>query len=297
MFQDPWKVISIAGIGAVLGILSMMLVALSLSWTGRLFGGSGSNADMRVAVAWSGLPAIIGLVISLLHQVIWQTPAGTPDGLFYAVGGIWSLVLLLAMVRRLQGFGVGRSLLSYGLAAFLILVVVSGFQIFVIAPFYSASKSMLPTFDAGDYFFVSKLPYRFSAPARGDLIVFRSPSDNKTDYVKRIVGLLGDHIQLIHRILYVNGKSVDRQPMDDYVDAGQAYRKIVETLPDGAEYRIIESQGGELPADNTPEYVVPSGHYFVLGDNRDNSLDSRFLAQIGYVPSANLIGKIVVALH
>ena len=181
-------------------------------------------------------------------------------------------------------------------------------------PFNIPSGSMIPTLLVGDYLFVSKYSYGYSQyslplspplfsgrilshePQRGDVIVFKLPRDTRVDYIKRLIGLPGDRIQVIHGVLNINGKPVERQQIDDYVERDNqgGVRRVVrymETLPNGRKHPIIEALGDEGPADNTPEYVVPAGHYFMMGDNRDNSQDSRFLSEVGYVPGENLVGR------
>ncbi len=180
-------------------------------------------------------------------------------------------------------------------------------------PFSIPSGSMLPTLLVGDYLFVSKYSYGysryslpfglplipgrifFSEPKRGDVAVFKLPSDNKTDYIKRIVGLPGDRIQVLGGILHVNGTPVQRQPIENYerrVRYGNTVRftQYIETLPNGRRHRIIE-ESDQRRLDNTGEYIVPAGHYFAMGDNRDNSLDSRVLNGVGFVPARNLVGR------
>ncbi len=180
-------------------------------------------------------------------------------------------------------------------------------------PFNIPSGSMIPTLLVGDYLFVSKfsfgysrhsLPFSlplipgrifFSEPERGDVAVFKLPLDNKTDYIKRIIGLPGDRIQLIDGILNINGEQVKRERTEDYVvrnHNGDIRRisRYIETLPNGRRHHILEvSDRG--PYDNTDLYIVPAGHYFVMGDNRDRSRDSRFLGDIGFVPVENLVGR------
>jgi len=179
-------------------------------------------------------------------------------------------------------------------------------------PFNIPSGSMIPTLLVGDYLFVSKYSYGYSRyslplgpplfdgrilehqPQRGDVVVFKLPTDNSTDYIKRLIGLPGDHIQVIQGVLNINGKPVELQQVDDYVERNASLSRFVqyaETLPNGKRHPIIKSAGAAGPANNTPEYVVPDGHYFMMGDNRDNSLDSRFLNNVGYVPAENLVGK------
>ena len=181
---------------------------------------------------------------------------------------------------------------------------------FAYEPFNIPSGSMIPTLLVGDYLFVSKLSYGysdhslpfspplisgrllFSEPERGDVAVFKLPSDNKTDYIKRIIGLPGDRIQVVKGILHINGKAVVRKRVDDYVqrdEAGNIRRvpRFLETLPKGRSYSILE-ESDQFPLDNTPVYTVPEGHYFAMGDNRDHSSDSRV---IGFIPAKNLEGR------
>jgi signal peptidase I len=125
--------------------------------------------------------------------------------------------------------------------------------------------------------------------------VFKLPRDNKTDYIKRIIGLPGDRIQMINGILNINGEPVKRDRIEDFVTTDQFGRQVrvaqyIETLPNGRKHRIIEeSDTGSL--DNTQVYVVPENHFFCMGDNRDNSLDSRVSSMVGFVPVENLVGR------
>jgi signal peptidase I len=194
--------------------------------------------------------------------------------------------------------------------AVLIAVVI---RTFAFEPFNIPSGSMIPTLLVGDYLFVSKYAYGYSRyslpfglplisgrilahePRRGDVVVFKLPSDNKTDYIKRIIGLPGDRIQVRGGIVHINGEPVERVPIGEYAVPGsngsarrfQLYR---ETLPNGVSHPIIEMTDSG-PYDNTGVYVVPPGHYFAMGDNRDSSRDSRFLGEVGYVPLENLVGR------
>lgn len=192
--------------------------------------------------------------------------------------------------------------------AVLIAIVV---RTFLFEPFSIPSGSMIPTLLIGDYLFVSKYSYGYSRfsfplslplfsgrvlghdPERGDVVVFKLPSDNTTDYIKRVIGLPGDRIQLKGGLLYINDVPVKREPVAEPTwDGGpaHAFHEYIETLPNGRRHTIIElSDDG--PYDNTGVYVVPEGHYFMMGDNRDSSRDSRFLDTVGYVPFENLIGR------
>lgn len=180
-------------------------------------------------------------------------------------------------------------------------------------PFNIPSKSMVPTLLVGDFLFVSKFSYGYGntgtfwgiapfegrfmghAPQRGDVVVFKTPRDNKTDYIKRLIGLPDDKIQMIHGILYVNGVPVDRErlekPFEEDADHISTYgvTDYIEHLPGGVNH-VIRKQGDNNYLDNTDVFTVPPHHYFFMGDNRDNSQDSR-TNMVGYVPEENLVGK------
>ncbi|MEN3793719.1 signal peptidase I [Fulvimarina sp. MAC3] len=174
-------------------------------------------------------------------------------------------------------------------------------------PFSIPSGSMMPTLLIGDYLFVSKWSYGYSRysvplslplfegrilasdPTRGDIVVFRKPGEEDTDYIKRLVGLPGDRVQMREGVLYLNGTAVPRVPAGTFVgEDGEEIAQFRETLPNGKSYMTL-NLGDDLPGDNTREFLVPEGHYFMMGDNRDNSLDSRF--DVGYVPFENFVGK------
>lgn len=177
-------------------------------------------------------------------------------------------------------------------------------------PFNIPSGSMVPTLLIGDYLFVSKFSYGYSryslplrpplfkgrvlskAPERGDVAVFRKPPSNEETFIKRIVGLPGDRIQVVNGILHINGEAVKRQRIDDFLYEPRPGAKnfvphYLETLPNGVVHPIIEVNGDIGPADNTRVFQVPPGQYFAMGDNRDNSADSR----TGWtVPLDNFVG-------
>lgn len=187
-------------------------------------------------------------------------------------------------------------------------------RVLLFQPFTIPSASMEPNLYEGDYIVVSKWSYGYSKhsipfsppvfngrilgrePARGDIAVFKLPRDNKTDYIKRVIGLPGDKVQMIANKLYINGAPVQdvvvtRAEMADMFGP-RAVTQVRETLPGGKSFMTQDfGPGNEL--DDTPLYEVPAGHYFMMGDNRDNSIDSRveMSSGVGMVPAENLVGK------
>ena len=180
---------------------------------------------------------------------------------------------------------------------------------FIFQPFYIPSSSMEPTLLIGDRIFVSKYTYGFSKhsfpfspaifderifykkPKQGDLVVFKTPVDNRTDYIKRLIGLPGDEVQFIEGDIFINDKKILRKKVTttDLVRCGEISFKVnvyEETLPNGKKYIAVYNEEGTLQ--NTKKFKVPENHFFFLGDNRDCSKDSRYL---GSVNSVNLVGK------
>ncbi len=198
---------------------------------------------------------------------------------------------------------------TIGIALLVALVIRS----LLFQPFNIPSGSMMGTLLVGDYLFVSKFTYGYSryslpfgfipfsgrvmgrVPERGDVVVFKLPSDNQTDYIKRVVGLPGDRIQVRGGILHINDVAVPRERVEDFpyelrngdIRYVPQYR---ETMPNGAEYLTLDSTPNGA-VDNTGVYEVPEGHLFMMGDNRDSSQDSRFLGAVGYVPVENVVGR------
>ena len=179
-------------------------------------------------------------------------------------------------------------------------------------PFRIPSGSMYPTLEVGDYLFVSKYTYGYSKhsfpaslapikgriwasePNRGDIVVFKFPVDNKTDFIKRVIGLPGDTVEVRDGVLYINDKPVERKEIgeymiDEFTIRPEIYTEYEETLPNGIKHRILEISDHERQVDNTTKVTIPEDHYFVMGDNRDRSDDSR--VSVGFVPKENLVGK------
>ncbi|NVJ90672.1 MAG: signal peptidase I [Methylocystaceae bacterium] len=194
------------------------------------------------------------------------------------------------------------------------IVLALGIRTVAFEPFNIPSGSMKPTLLIGDYLFVSKYSYGYSTfslpfgvnlfdgrimesqPKRGDVAVFKLPTDPSKDYIKRIIGLPGDKIQVVKGILHINGKAVKREKIGEFVTREkngsiQRTTKYLETLPNGVVHEIAEENDHWDWPDDTPVYTVPPQHYFAMGDNRDHSQDSRFLPQVGFIPAKNLVGR------
>jgi signal peptidase I len=205
-------------------------------------------------------------------------------------------------------------------------LIAIGVRTVAFEPFNIPSGSMEPTLLVGDYLFVSKFSYGYSKfslpfapplfsgrlfgslPKRGDVAVFKYPRDTSTDYIKRIIGLPGDRIQVKQGQLYINGQECPREPLGKYRtdDNGYAMNEqlYMETLPNGVRHQILKATDGteaskrpgfdparDFDPNNTIEYVVPPDHVFAMGDHRDNSMDSRFMNAVGFVPVENLVGR------
>ncbi len=209
-------------------------------------------------------------------------------------------------VKAEGGFG---EVLKIFVSAFFIAFLIRSFAY---EPFSIPSGSMQPTLEIGDTLFVSKFAYGYgpySIPfvqlpfegriwgadaKRGDIIVFKLPTDPSTDYIKRIIGLPGDTVQVRDGLLYLNDNPVPREFVGDSLEFFSGIRiprqVYIEDLPDAEPYAIHEQGPGE-PLDNTRLFKVPAGHYFVMGDNRDGSQDSRVFSKVGYIPAENIVGR------
>ena len=194
------------------------------------------------------------------------------------------------------------------LAVFIAILIRS----FIVEPFNIPSGSMKPNLLVGDFIFVSKWSYGYSKhslpfsiplipgkffarlPDRGDIVVFKTPYDNRTDYIKRVIGLPGDEIEIINGQIFINSKIIIKEKIDDFIDIDKynntkRIRKYKEYFYD-IEIDVLDLLDNGI-VDNTQLYKVPKKHFFVMGDNRDNSQDSRFLNKVGFVPFENLVGK------
>ncbi|MEM9207028.1 MAG: signal peptidase I [Pseudomonadota bacterium] len=200
--------------------------------------------------------------------------------------------------------GIGETIKIIVQALLLALVI----RTLLFQPFNIPSGSMKPTLLVGDFLFVSKFSYGYSQfsipfspplfdgrifsdePERGDVAVFKLPRDNQTDYIKRVVGLPGEEIQMIDGVLHIDGTAVAREDAGSFDDNGQQVRQFKETLPNGVSYMTLDLVENGF-ADNTPVFEVPENHYFMMGDNRDNSTDSRVPGAVGFVPLENFVGR------
>ncbi|MDF8333946.1 signal peptidase I [Novosphingobium cyanobacteriorum] len=226
---------------------------------------------------------------------------------------------------------------SFGVFLVKLVLIVAIFRSFIFSPFNIPSESMLPRLENGDYLLAAKWPFGYSRyslpfsvpllpkrilagqPNRGDVVIFKAPPGNDVDYIKRVIGLPGDTVQMIGGVLNINGKPVPKVKIEDFVIPVSAntncvspefevmekdgtptchYPQFRETMPEGKSYNVLDL--GYRQQDDTVPVVVPEGHLFLMGDNRDNSMDSRFPAVegggIGLVPQDNLVGRATIVM-
>ena len=223
-------------------------------------------------------------------------------------GIIWGIDSMFFAQRRLERAAARGEqdpdlpiLVDYAKSFFPIFVIVLVLRSFLVEPFRIPSGSMIPTLLVGDFILVNKYTYgirlpvlnkkviKLGAPERGDVVVFRYPLDPATPFIKRVIGLPGDRVSYREKQVYINGEPVERTSGGTYVGLRSAARHtganlFAETLDGNRHNILVAPSGGGMNG----EFEVPDGHYFVLGDNRDNSRDSRYW---GYVPDQNLVGK------
>ena len=291
---------------------------------------TGQDDERPLSTTRAVCAAVLSLGVPGLGQILggawgrgwaWYAAGGGLGLLLLAVAAVAAPTLLVAvafipaLLATLLLFNVGASLDAYRVArgwrvrsrrwfrstlvsAVLMVAIAGGvdFATTAVAPWRSfsiPSGSMLPTLQVGDYMLVDAR-MRGTLPNRGDVVVFTGPKDGRIDYVKRVVGLPGERVQMKGGRLWLNGAMVPRRDGGTYLASGEGppvmLRRYVETLPGGRQHAILEASDNEM-LDNTNEFVVPSGHFFVLGDNRDNSVDSRVMNAVGFVPVANVIGR------
>ena len=216
----------------------------------------------------------------------------------------------MAARKRKEKSGIGDTIRTLVYAVLIAIAI----RTVAYEPFNIPSGSMRPTLLVGDYLFVSKFSYGYSRyslpfslplfsgrvfgsePGRGDVAVFKTPSDNSTDFIKRIIGLPGDRIQIRDGVVFINDVAIARRRVEDFLLEGRngsvvRIPQYLETMPGGETYLTLDE--GRRSADNTRVFTVTEGHFFVMGDNRDNSADSRFAVPtgVGLVPAENLVGR------
>lgn len=317
-----WKIaLLVIVVGCLVGIINLYLCALLLAWAGKLVRGRASALQIRAVIAWAFVPLVASLLIlvmSLAGLAIVGVDTTQTAQIVAGIFGIWSVIAMIIMLSRVQGFGPVRAVLNFVLGVIFLFGVSLLIRTFLFEPFNMPSGSMEPTLLIGDQFFASKFSYGYtryslpfspplfsgrlfsSVPRRGDVVVFRTPNDDSVNHVKRVVGIPGDRIQLTQGVLSINGAQVKREQLDDFVGdiscpAGPATRakRWREVLDDGTSYETVECADPAGGFDTTEVYTVPPGQYFVMGDNRNNSLDSR-MRNFGTIPLDHMIGRATI---
>jgi signal peptidase I len=328
-FLLDWRVILAALVLLpIMGMIGLYIQGFCFKWIGRMFGGRAPSPHLRAAIGWGFLPMALGGALTVLLVAVsgYASPglfgplgASPLIDLIVSVAAIWGTIAVAVMLARVQNFGIwrGATTFVFGLIVSMIalgMVFALPIRAFVIQPFNIPSGAMMPTLLVGDYLFASKFAYGYSRyslplwqppisgrlfasePQRGDVAIFRLPSDDRVDYVKRVIGLPGERIRMISGVVHINGEPVKRERMEDFtLREGGRERQVLryqETLPGGVTHETLDLIVGS-DADDTQEFQIPAGHYFMLGDNRDNSLDSRFFGGrgVGFVPFENFVGR------
>lgn len=283
----PRHPLGLIAIALFLGPPALML------WMGRFW--------LSIAYMIAGTGVLLGVLYFYLNDTFpgWLVAEDSVGWSMWILAGPFVLVSIVHAFRlnRLAPLRPWYSrwfvaLPAHLLASYAIALLV---RTLLFQPFYVPSSSNHPNLVVADFFFVSKRAYNDHDPLRGDIAVFKLPTDPAIDYVKRVVGLPGDRIQMKNGVLYINGVPVKLEPTtldpiftQDENGNPTPIKFYRETLPEGRSYVIADSGKGDL--DDTEEFIVPADHYFTIGDNRDNSMDSRILSHHGYVPRENFIG-------
>ncbi len=297
------------------GVLSTTLISFFLtSFAGFLWIGRGTAALIALVIIFL---ALAGSVYFDGAEVIFDKGSVTGVGgsrygawIDYAIAGIIQVAIVLPFRSSslpTKWYSNGAVVIALGVAV--PTVAIFGFRTFLYQPFSIPSHSMTPALVAGDHMFASKFAYGYSRhsapfgllpvsgrifaaePERGDILVFKYPSNPSIDYVKRLIALPGERIQIIDGVSHINGSPVGLEKNAGTMSIADLDRDAevqIETLPNGISYKVL-NLSDNTPGDNTREFTVPAGHYFVMGDNRDNSTDSRF--NVGFIPFELLVGR------
>lgn len=305
----PRSIASIVFISVLLGPIFVML------WLGR---GLLALAYLVFTIGIALIAAVLEALGIISSAPLEFLPVHTAASL-----SVFALLALAGLVHglKIRAVSTGRpwfrwiAIIPAWLGG-IVLLLFFPIRIFLFQSFNAPSVSNEPSLMVGDYFFVSKSAYGYSRfsfpfnfasfegrtgsnhPQLGDMAVYKLPTNTNIDYVKRVIGLPGDRIQMRDGVLYINGTAVKKDRIMDFSDptgegGGRPVPQYIETLPNGVRYRVLDTESNGA-GDNTMEYAVPPGHYFVLGDNRDNSQDSRYLEQVGYIPEDNFLGPVVL---
>ncbi len=280
--SQPRNIFGLIAIALLLGAPSLML------WLGRGW--------LSFAYLVAGLVLLIGFFAAAITGVLpIEVFAGIDPGTAFQL-----VYLALALAALVHALAIRRGALArpwysrwyVALPVYTVLAVAIALPVrqFLLHPFAALSTSMHPSMMLGDYFFVSKVGYRSRDPERGEIAVFRLPAEPNIVFVKRVIGLPGERIQMKNGVLHINDVPVklERFELAPAFSTEEPVSYYRETLPNGTSH-VVADADAEGPADNTEVFTVPEGHYFVMGDNRDNSADSRF-AQTGFIPRGNFIG-------
>lgn len=313
--------------GPVFGLLALYVEGALLAWTGRPLGGRARQDALRTAIAWAELPNVAGLAITFGAFAVFRQefmrayaqvsgprdPALDGVVVVLALLAVWAIALRIRTVGAVQNFGIIRSVVNVAAVLLVMAAAALAIRTFLLQPFVISAGSMEPALRVGDYVFADKRRYGFSrysfpidagfdgrigggTPARGDIVVLKLPSDPRIDYVKRVVGLPGDEILMERGVLHINGTAVPRRRLGDVVlrtgpGPEQTLAAFEETLPEGRTLTVLDS-GPDGPYDDFGPVRIAAGHYFVLGDNRDNSVDSRDQQQVGPIPADHIVGHV-----